>query len=76
MSDLFTSIRLPNSRYGFNDRGRKTTKEMIANARVRAKREKEMAELVLNSPDEAFQIDIVRGLYVRHHIETLQEAKK
>jgi hypothetical protein len=75
MSDILTRLRLPNSpSCGIMDWGRKSADEMIAAARKHGERLKAEGEALLNAPDEAFQIDIVRGSIVEHHVKELQKA--
>jgi len=78
MSDTLTRITLPGSpgNCGFMDWGRKTVDEMIATIRRNAERDKKEAEAVLAAPDDAFQVDVVRGSIVQHHVKELQHSSR
>jgi len=80
MSDTLTQIELPCSKWsGLMSHGVKSAKEMIQEARDHVKYVKERADkeydLVMNAPDEEFQIDVVRGVHVQHHVRTVQKSK-
>lgn len=81
MSDILTEITLPCSNFsGLMDYGRKTPEEMIAFVRKYVREQKEqadkMAEMINDAPDSAFQINVVRGPYVRHLIKELQHSDR
>lgn len=77
MSDIFTRITLPNSKYdGQLLRGRcVSVKEAIDQAREIALSNREEAEACLNALDADFHVDIVRGSIIEHPIKTLQVAR-
>lgn len=80
MSDTLTQLELPCSEFsGIMSYGVKSAKEMIQEARDHVKYVKERADkeydLVMNAPDEEFQIDVVRGVHVQHHVRTIQKSK-
>ena len=72
MSDIITVANLPGVfGGGLMERGRVTRAEMIRLTRAFYAREKEKAEKFLSAPDEAFDVRVVRGVYVQHLIERL-----
>lgn len=75
MSEILTRLKLPNSlACGIMEWGRKSVDEMITMARQRGEQLKAEGEAILNAPNDAFQIDIVRGNKVQLHIKELQKA--
>lgn len=77
MSEKFTSISLKGQRdwIGYSDRGEKTVEEMVATARRQADYLRAEAAAIDAAADEDFHIEVIRGVYVRHHIKTLQEGR-
>ena len=76
MSEILTRLFLPNAPGGgISDWGRKSVSEMIAAARKHGERLLAEGEAFCSAPDDAFQIDIVRGSIVEHHIMELQKAR-
>lgn len=73
MSEKLTRIDLPGTQ-GLMDWGEKTAAEMIAQYRAYAARRYSEAKLVLDAPDSAFQIDVVRGPLVQHHVRCVQKG--
>lgn len=81
MSDILTVIRLPGTKFGgLMEYGTKTVAEMIQRVKEHAAYERDQAimdaENVLNAPDSAFQVEVVRGVHVQHPVRTLQIAEK
>lgn len=78
MSEKLTRIRLPgNSAFkGLQDWGERSAAEMIALARNYAAHLRAQAEAVEAAADADFQVDIVRGVYVQHHVRELQASLK
>ena len=75
MSEIYTAVCLPGSTAtGWMRRGRLTAQELIAEFRENAKEHKEQAEAILAAPDEAFQVDVIRGCVVQHHLKTVQQS--
>jgi hypothetical protein len=70
MSEIMTIASLPGEA-GYMDYGRLTRAEIIQQTRDFAKRQKEHAEAILNAPDKAFYVRVVRGKYIQHLIEVL-----
>jgi hypothetical protein len=53
----------------------KTVPEMISIMRHRAAHYRMVADAIYRAADEDFQIDIVRGSIVQHHIRNLQPGR-
>lgn len=77
MSDIVTVIKLPGQKIwpGVSEWGRQSAVEMIAMARAYSAHLREQADMIDTAPDAAFQIDIVRGMVVRHPVAEVQKAK-
>lgn len=76
MSDICTLLTLPNSKYsGFMARGRWMVKDVIAEAREQALRDRNDAEACLCALDSDFEIELVRGNIIQHPIAVLQKAR-
>jgi len=60
---------------GILEWGEVDPKEMIARLRKHATSMRKEAEAIEGASDEDFQIDIVRGSVVQHHVKTLQNAR-
>lgn len=78
MSEKLTRITLPGQTEfkGLMDWGKHTLSEMVAMARDHAAILRAEADAIDFAADADFQVDVVRGAIVQHHVETLQEAKK
>lgn len=78
MSEKMTRIRLPGrgAFKGLLDWGEKTPAEMISQARGRAAHLRAEADAIDAAADCAFQIDLVRGAHVQHHIRELQTSSE
>lgn len=78
MSETLTRIRLPGSTAfnGLQDWGDRPAGEMIAYARSYAAHLRAQAEAVEAAADSDFQIDVVRGVYVQHHVREVQASAK
>lgn len=76
MSDILTRIGIPGNRRGngFMDWGRKTPAEMIAMMRAKADHMREQVALIDATPDAGFEIEVVRGSCVQHHVDWLQSS--
>ena len=73
MSDKMTVVQLPGvSGAGFQNYGERTVPEMIETLRRYARADLERAEKILAAKDEDFQVEVVRGVIVGHHIKWLQ----
>jgi len=77
MSDILTRIRVPGQKTfsGFQDWGSKTPEEIITIVRSYSEHLRAMASIIDETPDECFQIDLIRGSVVQHHIRELQKAE-
>jgi len=76
MSEKMTRIRLKHSQWhGQLEWGEKTSREMVEKAVEWANHMRKVAQDVLDAADEDFQIDVVRGPYVQHHIKNLQKGR-
>lgn len=77
MSEKMTTIHLAglSQGAGFMDYGEKTAAEMIATYRRNAESDLAKAQAILAAADDDFQIKVVRGVHVQHHIRTIQEGK-
>lgn len=79
MSDLLTRVRLPGLKDGcvVSARwGRNTVEVCLASVREHAKTQKARAEEILAARDDEFQVDIVRGSCVQHHVKELQKSSR
>lgn len=76
MSEKLTRIRLPNGGAfkGLQDWGEKSASDMIKTARAFAERLRAEAEAIEQAADHEFQVDVVRGPYVQHHVKELQRS--
>jgi hypothetical protein len=76
MSEKLTRLRLPGQKIfpGIMDWGEKTAEQMICIARRHAARLRAEAEAIESAADSAFQIDVVRGSAVQHHVREVQSA--
>ena len=76
MSEKLTRIRLlSGSKFkGLQNWGEKTADEMIQEARRYAAHLRAEAEAIEQAADADFQIDVVRGPYVQHHVREVQKA--
>ena len=74
MSDILTRIGIPGARngWGLMDWGRLSATEMIAQYRAHIDHLREQVALADATPDEGFQIDVIRGNCVQHHVATVQ----
>lgn len=74
LSDKMTVIRLPGLRngHGFMDYGEVPPQEIIQRLRNIHQEQLEAAQKVLAAKDEDFEIEVVRGKFVEHHIKWLQ----
>jgi hypothetical protein len=77
MSEKLTLIRLPGQKAfsGFMQRDEKSAAEMIAAARRYAASLRAEAEAIEAAADADFQIDVVRGWIVQHHVREVQKAR-
>lgn len=77
MSEKMTRIKAPGQKSftGLQDWGVKSAAEMVQMARSYADRLRAEAAAIDATPDEGFQIDVVRGPWVQHHVKTVQQAK-
>lgn len=77
MSEKMTRIRLPGQKFwsGFLEWGEKTPQEMIDRAVAQALFKRREADLVLEALNTDFEIDIVRGPIVQHHVKNLQKGR-
>lgn len=78
MSEKLTRIRLPGQKVfsGLMEWEEKTTEHMIAIARRYAASLRAEADAVEAAIDADFQIDVVRGSIVQHHVKELQKSTK
>lgn len=78
MSDILTRIFAPGCKQfsGLQDWGRKTPDEMISQIRSYAKSLQAEAEAILAIEDHEFQVDVVRGSIVQHHVKELQRSTR
>lgn len=71
MSEKMTRIRVPgskNSDTGFMDYGELTREEMVKMIRARADHLRDAVAAIDATADSEFEVDIVRGTWVQHHI--------
>ena len=72
MSDILTRASLPGVfNGGYMNRGRLSRAEIIRQTKAHYASEKERAEKILAASDDAFDVRIVRGVYVQYLIEQL-----
>ena len=78
MSEKMTRLRLPGSTdfVGLMEWGECTSEQMISMARDYAKSLRCEAEVIEEAADEDFQIDLVRGVHVQHHVKNLQQSSR
>ena len=75
MSEILTRIMIPGCHgSGLSEWGRKSVSEMVKSAREYGALLKKHGEELLNAKDSEFQIDIVRGSIVQHHVKELQRS--
>jgi hypothetical protein len=75
MTEKLTRIVIGKKSRGILEWGEIDPKEMIARFREYAAGLRQEAEKIENAADEDFQIDVVRGSVVQHHVKTLQNAR-
>lgn len=77
MTDKLTRIELPGGIMGngLMDWGEHTAEDMLGQLRRYAAHLRARAEEIESAADEDFQIDVVRGSIVQHHVRTVQAAK-
>lgn len=76
MSEKLTRIRVPGLKgLGLLEWGEKTAAEMISTARRHAAHLRSQAEAIEATADGGFQIDLVRGSHVQHHIKEIQKGQ-
>lgn len=71
MSEKMTRIRVPGAKggdFGFLDWGEKSRSEMVRNFRIRAEHMRQVVAAIDATDDADFEVDIVRGSAVQHHI--------
>jgi len=78
MSEKMTRIRLPGQSdfSGLMEWGDVGVDKMISAVREHAKRLRLEAEAIDAALDADFQVDLVRGPYVQHHIRALQTSAR
>ncbi|PDT15876.1 hypothetical protein CO670_15375 [Rhizobium sp. J15] len=78
MSEKLTRIRLPgqNDYRGFMDWGEVEPAKIIHSVRDRAAQLRREAEAIEAATDDEFQIDVIRGPYVQHHVRELQKSSR
>ena len=78
MSEKLTRIRLPGQRdwVGLMDWGDVDAAAMIAQARRSAADHRAMAAALDAAADGDFQIDVVRGSLVQHHVREVQKSAR
>ncbi len=78
MSEKMTRIRLPGQKdyIGFMDWGEVDTAKMIQSVRDQAAHMRRQIEAIEAATDDEFQIDLVRGPYVQHHIREVQKSSR
>jgi hypothetical protein len=76
MSEKMTLIRVPGQQSGLGLMlyGEETAEKAIADYRALGARHRAQAEIIENAADEDFQIDVVRGVHVQHHVRTVQQS--
>lgn len=74
MSEKMTRIRVPGTkdgRYGYLAWGEVSREEVIRSFRAYADSLREKVARIDATPDEAFEVDVVRGSVVQKHIRSL-----
>jgi hypothetical protein len=75
MSEKMTVIRAPGVfGGGFQNYGERTAEEMIRDLRKMHHHDLERAQKVLAMEDHEFEIEVVRGSIVGHHIKWIQHS--
>lgn len=76
MSEKLTRIRLPGQRAwsGLADWGELGAAEMIRQARAYAAHLRAQADAIDGAADREFQVDVIRGSHVQHHVREVQKA--
>jgi len=76
MSEKMTRIRLPGQKAftGLMEWGEETAETMIAKVRQHADYLRAEVEAIEKAADAEFQIDVVRGPYVQHHVREVQKS--
>lgn len=77
MSEKLTRIRLPGQKVipGLLEWGEQPISKMIETARRHAAHLRAQAEAIEKASDEEFQVDVVRGSVVQHHVKELQKSR-
>ena len=77
VSAKMTRIRLPGlpAGEGYMDWDERSVEDMVSIMRHRAAHYRMVADAIDGAADEDFQIDIVRGSIVQHHIRNLQPGR-
>lgn len=70
MTNILTRAHIPGSA-GFQNWGRLTRAEIIKQTRDFARHCKAEAEAILDAPDDAFDVAVVRGVHVQKIIKKL-----
>lgn len=78
MADKMTRIYLPGMSMGegYMDHGERSAEAMINIMRLRADHMRDCVALIDAADDTDFQIDVVRGPYVQHHIREVQASRR
>jgi len=76
MSEKMTRIRLPGQKRfsGLLEWGEKSADDMVKSARRYAAHLRDQAEEIERAFDKEFQIDVVRGSHVQHHVREVQKS--
>lgn len=76
MAEKLTRIQCPSLRWGLGlmEWGEETPAVMLEKLRKYHRSQLEESLQILALPDEAFDVDIVRGSIVQHHVRSLQKA--
>lgn len=71
MSETMTRIRIrgKGGRYGLLEYGEKTHAEMLSAIRSYAQSELDRAQLILSTPNDWFEVAVVKGKIVQHLIK-------
>ena len=73
MSEKCTTISLPESDWpGLLERSEESVESMLRLAKKHAEYNIKQYQQVLDAKPEDFEIEVVRGIYVQHHIKWLQ----
>jgi len=77
MSEKLTRIRLakPTAFNGLMDWGVCSVEQMLAQARAYSAHLRREADAIDAAADDDFEVCVVRGSVVQHHLETLQEGR-